>query len=287
MSRYDQKTNDKKSSGFMFKALIVLALAGGAWFYLQQQAGVVTAPEIQTLTLPAITKDKAAIDALLLSEALDEKDDVIADEIIELQQQQTSVVLPALDHSDALFRDELTALAPGLADWLNTDQLIRKYMLIANDFSQDLRLEKHLRFVKLEQPFAVVQANEKLVIAGESYRRYDKLAAAIDALDTRAALDIYKKFRPLLLQVFSEFSYPEEYSLEDIFSKSTALILAAPTIEGDIAVVKHGLNYKFADQQLESSSPIHKQMLRMGPENTRLIQHKLRQLLEGLIDQKE
>jgi len=271
----------------MFKALIVLALAGGAWFYLQQQAGVVTATEIQTLTLPAITKDKAAIDALLLSEALDEKDDVIADEIIELQQQQASVVLPALDHSDALFRDELTALAPGLADWLNTDQLIRKYMLIANDFSQDLRLEKHLRFVKLAQPFAVDQANEKLVIAGDSYRRYDKLAAAINALDTQSVLDTYKKFRPLLLQVFSEFSYPEQYSLDDIFTKSAAVILAAPIMDGDIAVVKHGLNYKFADQQLESSNPIHKQMLRMGPENTRLIQNKLRQLVEGLVNQKE
>ncbi|MDO9139728.1 MAG: DUF3014 domain-containing protein [Methylobacter sp.] len=286
MSRYDQKTNDKKSSGFMFKALIVLALAGGAWFYLQQQAGVDTGLDMQTLALPSVEKDKAAIDALLLSEALDEQEGASTDDIVELQQ-EASFVLPVLEHSDALFRDEVTAIAPGLAGWLNTDQLIRKYMLIANDFSQDLRLEKHLRFLKLGQPFAVVQANEKLVIASESYRRYDKLAAAIDALDTQAALDTYKKFRPLLLQVFSEFSYPEEYGLEDIFTKSVAVILAAPVVEGDIAVVKHAVNYKFADPQLESSSPIHKQMLRMGPENTRLIQNKLRQLVEGLVNRKE
>lgn len=285
MSRYDQQTNDKKSNRFVFKAIIVMALAGGGWFYAQQKIGVVTEPEIQTLALPSIAKDKAAIDSLLLSEALDEKDP-IADDIVELQQ-QSSFVLPVLDHSDALFRNELTAIAPGLADWLNTDQLIRKYMVIANDFSQDLRLEKHLRFINLEQPFAVVQANEKLVIAGESYRRYDRLAAAINALDTKAALDTYKKFRPLFVQVFSEFSYPEQYSLDDIFTKSAAVILAAPVMDGDIAVVKHGLNYKFADQQLESSNPVHKQMLRMGPENTRLIQGKLRQLIEGLLNQKE
>lgn len=286
MSRYDQQTNDKKGSSWVIKAIIAVALAaGGAWFYTQQQTGVVTEPDIQTLALPAIAKDKAAIDSLLLSEALDEQD-AITEDIVELQQ-ETSFVLPVLEHSDALFRDAVTTVAPGLADWLNTDQLIRKYMLIANDFSQDLRLEKHLRFLKLEQPFAAIQQDDKLVIATESYRRYDRLAAAVNALDSQAALDTYKKFRPLLVQVFSEFSYPEEYSLEDVFAKAAAVILAAPVVEGDIAIVKHAVNYKFADPQLESSNPVHKQMLRMGPENTRLIQNKLRQLVEGLLNQKE
>ena len=122
----------------------------------------------------------------------------------------------------------MTGISPALAEWLNTDQLIRKYVVIANDFSQGLRLEKHLRFLELDQPFAVDQDNEKLFIATKSYQRYDRLAAAINALDVQATLAVYKKFRPLLLQVFKEFSYPDEYSLEDIFTKAAAVILAAP-----------------------------------------------------------
>lgn len=106
-------------------------------------------------------------------------------------------------------------------------------------------------------------------------------------LDVQATLAVYKKFRPLLLQVFREFSYPDEYGLEDIFIKAAAVVLAAPVVDGQIVLVRHSTHYKFADQQLESSSPIHRQMLRMGPENTRMIQNKLRLLVEGLVNLKE
>ncbi|MDD5323641.1 MAG: DUF3014 domain-containing protein, partial [Methylococcales bacterium] len=159
--------------------------------------------------------------------------------------------------------------------------------VIANDFSQGLRLENHLHFLALDQPFEVDQYNDSLLIAAKSYQRYDRLAAAINALDVSATLAVYKKIRPLLLQVFREFSYPEEYSPEDIFTKSAAVILAAPVIDGKIALARHSVHYKFADQQLETLSPIHKQMLRMGPENTRIIQNKLRLLVEGLVNLKE
>ncbi|MDP3589705.1 MAG: DUF3014 domain-containing protein, partial [Methylobacter sp.] len=158
---------------------------------------------------------------------------------------------------------------------------------IVNDFSQGLRLEKHLRFLKRDQPFAVDQDNGDLFIATKSYQRYDRLAAAINALEVPAALAVYKKFRPLLLLVFKEFSYPNEYSLEDILTKAAAVVIAAPAMDGKIALVKHPVNYRFADQQLEASNPIHKQMLRMGPENTRIIQNKLRLLVEGLVNLKE
>jgi hypothetical protein len=45
--------------------------------------------------------------------------------------------------------------------------------------------------------------------------------------------------------------------------------------------------YKYADSELENASPVHKQMLRMGPENTRIIQQKVRLLLEGLVNLKD
>ena len=293
MGRYDQ-IKAKKSSGISAAVVIVLIILAGAggFYYTKQQPGGVAEPDVQELAVPVV-KEMGADDSLLPAEPADEAADAAADaetgidNLEEPQQEEEQVVLPTLDSSDGLFREAMLQLSPGLSQWLNADQLIRKYVVIANDFSQGLILEKHLRFLKPDQPFVADQDNVGLFIATKSYQRYDKLAAAIDAMDTQATLAVYKKFRPLLLQVFTEFSYPEEHSLEDIFTKAAAEILAAPVIDGRIALVRPTVNYKFADQKLEALSPVHKQMIRMGPENTRIIQNKVRMLVEGLVNLKD
>ena len=289
MNRYDQ-VKAKKSGRTAIRVIIALGvLASVGWVYFKyQQNDAVTGPQTQVLTLPSTPAENGAIDLLPISESGNgaATAEAVPDNIIELKQ-DSSFILPDLDNSDALLREELVGISSGLAGWLNTDQLIRKYVVIANDFSQGLRVEKHLRFLKPDQPFAVDQDNGKLFIAAKSYQRYDRPVAAINALDIPATLAVYKKFRPLVLQVFREFSYPNEYSPEDIFIKAAAVILAAPVIDGQIALVTHSEYYKFADQPLEALNPIQKQMLRMGPENTRIIQNKLRSLVEALVNSKE
>lgn len=284
MARYDQ-TKDKKLAGVIAViAIISIILAGGGWFYfdkLKQEEGAV--PEIKTLRLPPapseISKDESAPESI-------SDETTPGTDAAQAQQEQQSV-LPGLLGSDGPFREAMSRVSPGLAPWLNTDQLIRKYVLIANDFSQGLRLEKHMRFLKQAQPFKVELTDRGTLISNKSYQRYDKLAAAIDAMDVQSTLAVYKKFRPLLLQIFAEFSYPEEHQLDDILVKAAAEILAAPVIEEPIALVRPSVHYKFADKKLEALSPVSKQMIRMGPENTRIIQNKIRLLVEELANMKE
>lgn len=293
MNRYEQVKDKKVGGGVILVAIILIALTGGGWFYFEHlQSNAVTEPETRILALPSSSKETGTLDPLSVSEAIDGVTTTEAapgaatDTIVELQQ-DASFILPDLDHSDALLREEMTGISPMFSGWLNTDQLVRKYVVIANDFSQGLRLEKNLRFLELDQPFAVDQDNDNLFIATKSYQRYDRLAEAINALDVQATLVVYKKFRPLLVQVFREFSYPDEYSLEDIFTKAAAVILAAPARDGQIALERQSARYKFADQLLEALNPVHKQMLRMGPDNTRIIQNKLRLFVAGLASLKE
>lgn len=279
MNRYNQTPAKKSRTSVIWLALIVLMLAGGWFFWENRPLDLAGQPEVRELALPGDTRQHPIVEPKLVPETSSER-------IIELPR-DNSFILPDLDHSDALLRQELTAASPALAEWLGGEQLLRQYIAIVNDVAQGLRLEKHLLFLKPVQPFTAAQDNLKPVMDAASYRRYDRLAAAVDALDVQAALASYRKIRPLLLQVFKEFSYPEEYSLEDIFIKAAAMILAAPIIEGKIELESHGARYKFADQKLEDLNPIHKQMLRMGPENTRLIQNKLRVLAEKLVSLKE
>lgn len=288
MGRYDTD-NSKKYTGIMAVTVLIVIAAGIGWYYFNkpQDSGVVESDK-QALILPPVTEQVVENGPLPESESAEADDE--DDNNTEQPQQEEPFVLPGLQSSDGLLRETMTGVSPKLGEWLRADQLIRKYVVIANDFSQGLRIEKHLRFLKPAQPFAVVQSesnNGKLLIADETYQRYDGLAAAINAMDVQATLAVYKKFRPLMQQVYTEFGYPEGYSLEDIFTKAAAEILAAPVIDGKIVLVKHAVLYKFADSNLEALTPVRKQMLRMGPKNTRLIQNKVRLLVEGLVNLKE
>jgi hypothetical protein len=294
MGRYDD-TKDKKHTGVLIFTLVILvvAAAGGFYFFYfdtqQTVSSELVKSKIQALLLPLVDKESVQEEPLPTPES-EAEDTGAAIEAIEQPLPEEPFVLPDLLDSDDLFRESLIEVSPKLAEWLRTDQLVRKYVVIANDFSQGLTIGKHMHFLKPEPPFAVVQKddnNQEFIIAAKNYQRFDALASAIDALDVQAALDVYKKFRPLFQQVFDEFGYPEEYSLDDIFTKAAAEILTAPVIEGEIALVRPGVLYKFADGKLEGLNRVHKQMLRMGPENTRVIQNKIRLLVQGLVNEKD
>lgn len=284
MSRYDQ-TEDKKTSVVIIGAVAIL-LAGGAWFYLGQQSQSSQESEIKPLALPRISEniasDQVAVDEL----AIDQADAGTIDENTQALSEQTRV-LPELASSDQIFRETMLGVSAQLAPWLKSEHLIRSYTRVVNDFSQGLWLEKHMRFLKSEKAFSVDKTEEGLFIAEQSYQRYDQLAAAVDGIDAKKAAAAYRKFKPLLLEVFDEFGYPPEHPLEDMFLKAASQILAAPVIEQPIALVRPSVFYKYADEKLEELSPVSKQMLRMGPKNTRIIQNKVRQLVQELVNDKE
>jgi Protein of unknown function (DUF3014) len=202
--------------------------------------------------------------------------------IVTIKQQQTPlqpIALPDLLSSDGPFRQSVLKVSPGLGQWLVADQLIRRYMMIFNDFAQGIRVSKHLSFIRLEEPFAALQNDNTLYLAPKGYRRYDVLAKTLSLADAKAAVAVYRQFRPLMLQ---EFSYPKDITLESVVSKALGEILAAPVIEGPLELVRPSLFYKFADPRLEVLNPVQKQMIRMGPENMRLIQQKCREFLVEL-----
>ena len=58
--------------------------------------------------------------------------------------------------------------------------------------------------------------------------------------------------------------------------------LETPIVEGDVAVVPLIQGYGYADASLESLSGAQKQLLRMGPDNVRRVQQKLRAIAREL-----
>jgi sRNA-binding regulator protein Hfq len=187
-----------------------------------------------------------------------------------------------LEASDDSFRKAVGNVSVSLLNWFQVKDVIRKYIVIINDLSQNQILYKHRKFLKMPQKFVAKEDSQGLYIANESYARYDQFANAVVSFDVQEGLDLYLTFRPLFKQVFDEFAYPAEYRVEDIFMKAASSVLQAPVIKGRIYLRRHSVRYKFAKEELEALNGVEKQMIRMGPENTEKIQAKLRQLVEAI-----
>jgi hypothetical protein len=291
MSRYDRNRSKKSNkSTFIVAILISLLIGVSGTYYVLDNVKNLKESEAET-----IASDEAVSNEVAVSEEFPDGQQSATDEQLEFLPAESETLagndsqpanqqsgLPDLLSSDDALRQALINISPGLAQWLKADQLIRKYMLIANDFAQGLRISNHMNFLRFAEPFAVEQGENGLYIAPKSFQRYNKLAETIQAIDAKAAVTVYQKFRPLMLLVFAEFSYPREITLESIVKKAAAEILAAPALEGQVTLIRPSVYYKFADTKLEALNPIQKQMIRMGPGNTRIIQAKCREFLVEL-----
>ncbi len=248
-------------------------------------------PELSTLITPTSKQDSIVPMPELPAPELTE---INTDEPLEtapaleklepLAQTDEIVILPTLDGSDQWVQDAVKQISPELIAWFNAEQLIKRYMLVINDFSQGIRLEKHMTFLKFIQPFSADDTAPVIFMTAKNYQRYNGLASAVSAVDVPLAVAFYKKAKPLLTEVFAEFSYPDDYTLDRVVIKAAEQILAAPLIDEPITLVKRSMRYKFADPALEALNPVQKQMIRMGPENTRLIQTKLQLLVDSLAE---
>ena len=164
MGRYDD-TKDKKHTGVLIFTLVILvvAAAGGFYFFYfdtqQPVSSELVKSKIQALLLPLVDKESVQEEPLPTPES-EAEDTAAAIEAIEQPLPEEPLVLPDLLDSDDLFRESLIEVSPKLAEWLRTDQLVRKYVVIANDFSQGLTIGKHMHFLKPEPPFAVIQEDD-------------------------------------------------------------------------------------------------------------------------------
>jgi Protein of unknown function (DUF3014) len=185
--------------------------------------------------------------------------------------------LPALDASDALVRTLLQQLSsnPQLAQWLTTNDLVRKFATIVDRIAIGTSPAKVAAFARPSQPFRAAGSGDSLHIDPQSYDRYNTLAAVVDSLDVDGAARAYQRLKPLMNQAYRELGYPDE-EIDRKLSMAIARLLDTPVPNGPVALKATSVSYQFADPDLESLSSPQKQLLRMGPHNMQLVQAKLR-----------
>jgi hypothetical protein len=194
--------------------------------------------------------------------------------------------LPELDESDAVARAALAEAAGAelVDNHLAADSLLRKLVATVDNLSCDTIWMKTRAVPPREGSFQVTGPEDELHIAPANYRRYTALVQLAAAIDAERLAAGYQRHYPLLQQAYEELGYPgrqfHNRALEVIDH-----LLATPLVEDPIPVVRPHVLYKYADPRLEALSSGQKILIRIGPENARIVRDKLvefRAALEGL-----
>jgi len=194
------------------------------------------------------------------------------------------IELPPLDQSDTVVRLLVGALSahPGLASWLMTDRLVRRFVVTVENVADGSNPAQHLPFMRPGQRFAIAGAAGALRIDPRSYARYDGAAAIVDSIDVQGAARLYRQLEPVITEAYGELGHPEG-GFDEALERAIHRLLQTPAVERQpVAVDARSIFFEFRDPELERLAPVQKQFMGMGPRNMRIVQGKLRDLAAAL-----
>ncbi|WP_343073247.1 DUF3014 domain-containing protein [Pyxidicoccus fallax] len=189
----------------------------------------------------------------------------------------------SLPESDGRVRDAMGRLStePEFAKWLQEKDLVRRFTAAVNNVAEGASPRMVLGFLAPAGGFEVAGAQGKTTIEPRSYARYDTVARVFGSLDAQAAGSVYRELKSLIDQAHRELAPPGQ-AFDGTFSRAIQHLLTVPIPEGPVEVQPQGALYVYASPELEGLSAAQKHLLRMGPQNMRIIQGKLRELQSSL-----
>jgi hypothetical protein len=188
-----------------------------------------------------------------------------------------------LDKSDDIVRELAGKLSshvqfPG---WLTSGNIIRKFTAAVDNIANGESPEPNIDFFEVKGKFKIEWKSGKAYIDPSIYSRYNVVADIFNSLDTTSCTKLFLQLKPACQEAYSELGYPDA-DFQKTLEKAISHLLAVPVVEDDVEVEKEVVSYIFADQRLENLTDAQKHLFRMGPENVKIIQDKLRDFAAGL-----
>jgi len=183
---------------------------------------------------------------------------------------------------EALVREQLAGAEGGLATLAGTEHPLDTTAALIDGFGRGLILRKIVAFNPPAPGFKVQRSGEVIYMDAANYARFDGLAENISALDTAGLAARFHTLRPLYEETYEKLGL-DPGDFDNAIIRTLDLVLATPEIDEPIALQTKSVAFIYADPALESLPPLQKQLLRMGPDNLRLIKRQARALRGELL----
>jgi len=282
----DRLGNDSGRQGFSFRYVVIILAVLAIGLFLWNAMSKKDAPE--PIAAPEVVEEMV-IEPAVLPPAPDipaPPEPAPVTQTPVAIEEPAAPPLPPLAASDDLMREQLAAagVGPQLAALDGSENLLETSAALIDGFSRGIVLRKLLPVARPAEAFTVQQRDGRTFMNPASYRRYDKYAQAIAAVDTGVLVENFHRLRPLYEQAYVQLGLkPEEF--DNAVIRMLDRIIATPEIEQPIELTRKSVMYRYADPQLEQLSAVQKQLLRMGPDNTRRIKTQARVIRKGLLIQ--
>jgi hypothetical protein len=165
--------------------------------------------------------------------------------------------------------------------WLATDGLVRNFAVVVLNIAEGNAPGALLGPLRPSSGFRVVERDGDVYIDSRSYERYTGLAEAVASIDATASAALYATLKPRLEEAHRDLGELDT-SFDRTLERAIVVLLETPVRDGPTRVEPHGIGYAYADPKVEALKGAQKQLVRMGPENARVIQLKLRDIALAL-----
>ena len=194
--------------------------------------------------------------------------------------------LPPLSDSDPVLKDELDTLISGKVPGglFHLDHIVRRIVVTVDNLPRSQVPPKYRFMQAVPGKFAASGEDDEQTLSADNYARYRPYVDWFESLNARAVVAAYIRLYPLFQQSYRNLGYPKAY-FNDRVVQAIDDMLDAPQPDGPIKLKRPSVMYKFVDPGLEALSAGQKIMIRIGPDNSRRVKAKLRELRSELLDQ--
>ncbi len=187
--------------------------------------------------------------------------------------------LPPLNYSDAAMLSALNTLIgqPAVARFLVPKNIIRRIVVTVDSLPR-VKVAANLRPVKPTPGQTIVNRQGGVALLSQrNFARYTPFVAVVSRLNVKALARLYFRMYPLFQQAYESLGYPGKY-FNDRLVQAIDSLLATPSVSTPVTLERPKVFWQFADPKLEALPAGQKLLIRMGPQNAAVIEHKLRQL---------
>ena len=184
--------------------------------------------------------------------------------------------LPRLEESDDAVRDAVGDIPLGTAgqQYLMPGNIIERSASLIYLMAQGDVPYKLLPVSRPKAAFPIRDDGTQVVTDPAGFERYDALTQWLQSLDLESLLSSLEWFIPLFREAWSY--YGEDPAAFDMAVVMTLdLVIATPEIDlSEARLTRKEAVWIFEDPAIEGLAPIQKQVLRMGPENAKILKAK-------------